>query len=122
MNRDRFRQVVRKVLEEIPEPFGAHLREVEVVIEDEASADMLRSLGMEPDTDQLFGLYEGVPLDERADTESLLLPDRITIFYRPLVREFRTPWAIAREVRRTVIHEVGHFFGLDDEEIEKEGY
>jgi predicted Zn-dependent protease with MMP-like domain len=52
----------------------------------------------------------------------LALPDRITIFYRPLVRAFRTPTAIRREIRKTVVHELAHFFGLEDGDIEAEGY
>lgn len=122
MDRRRFEGLVAEALDEIPEPFRAHLENVQIVIEDEADAETLRDLGLDPRRDEIYGLYEGTPLDERGDTDLPLLPDRITIYYRALVRDFRTAWAIRREVRRTVIHEVGHFFGLDDEEVEAEGY
>jgi predicted Zn-dependent protease with MMP-like domain len=121
MDRERFRDLVAEALDEIPEPFRGRLDNVEVVVEDEPSADMLREMGLQPRRDTLFGLYEGTPLSERTH-DAPALPDRITIFYRPLVRSFRTPGAIRREIRKTVIHELGHFFGLADDDIEAEGY
>jgi predicted Zn-dependent protease with MMP-like domain len=121
MTRERFRALVAEALDEIPEPFQSHVAEVEVVVEDEPSAELLRDMGFDPRRDTLFGLYDGVPLGERG-AENLPLPDRIIIYFRPLVREFRTPAAIRREVKRTVIHEVAHFFGLDDDDIAGEGY
>jgi predicted Zn-dependent protease with MMP-like domain len=122
MDRQRFRALVGEALDDIPEPFRSHLSNVEVVVEDEPSADSLRAMGLQPGHDTLFGLYEGTPLGDRAADGALLLPDRITIFYRPLVRAFRTPAAIRREISKTVIHELGHFFGLEDDDIEAEGY
>jgi predicted Zn-dependent protease with MMP-like domain len=122
MHRQRFRALVSEALDEIPEPFRSRLTNVEVVVDDEPSAEMLRGMGLHPRRDTLFGLYEGTPLDERGLDGPPALPDRITIFYRPLVRTFRTPAAIRREIRKTVIHELGHFFGLEDDDIEAEGY
>jgi predicted Zn-dependent protease with MMP-like domain len=122
MDRARFEELVAGALEEIPEPFRTHLDSVTVVIEDEPSPQTLREMGLHPRRDSLFGLYEGTPLSERAFGDTLALPDRITIFYRPLVRAFRTPAAIRREVRKTVVHELAHVFGLDDDDIEAEGY
>jgi len=122
MNRERFRDLVGEALEEIPEPFRSRLETIEVVIEDEPTAAMLREMGLHPRRDTLFGLYEGTPLTERGYDTPPGLPDRITIFYRPLVRAFRTPGAIRREIRKTVVHELGHFFGLEDDDIEAEGY
>jgi predicted Zn-dependent protease with MMP-like domain len=122
MDRERFRLLVIEAIEEIPEPFRSHLATVEVVIEDEPDEALLRDMGLDPRRDTLFGLYDGVPVGERGLDDAPRLPDRIAIYYRPLVREFRTPGAIRREIRKTVIHEVGHVFGLDDDEIEAEGY
>jgi predicted Zn-dependent protease with MMP-like domain len=122
MDRARFEALVGEALDDIPEPFRTHLGQVAVVIEDEPSAEVLRDLGMDPQRDTLFGLYEGTPLAERAHGESAALPDRITIFYRPLVRTFRTPGAIRREIRTTVVHEIGHSLGLEDDAIAAEGY
>ena len=122
MDRTRFEALVAEALDEIPEPFQIYVARVAVVIEDEPSAALLRELDMDPRRDTLFGLYEGTPVGERFLDETALLPDRITIFYRPLVRAFRTPGAIRREIRKTVIHELGHCFGLEDDAIELEGY
>lgn len=122
MTRARFQELVADAIEEIPEPFRSHLDSVAVVIEDEPSAEMMREMGMHPSRDTLFGLYEGTPLSERTGDDTLALPDRITIFYRPLVRAFRTPAAIRREIRKTMVHELAHFFGLEDDDIEAEGY
>jgi len=122
MDRERFERLVEDALAEIPEPFQSHLGNVEVVIEDEPSAELLREMGMHPRYDTLFGLYQGVPLSERGALYGNALPDRITIFYRPLIRAFGNPVALRREIRRTVIHEIGHYFGLDDDQIEEEGY
>lgn len=121
MNRADFELVVEEVLDDIPEPFARHLANVEILIEDTPDAALLREMGLDPRRDTLFGLYDGVPLDERG-IDHAGLPDRITLFYRPLVRSFRSPRRIRDEIRKTILHEVGHFFGMDDEEIEALGY
>lgn len=122
MDRARFHALVAEAIDEIPEPFRGHLENVAVVIEDEPSDELLREMEMDPRHDTLYGLYEGVPVGERPFDGAPMLPDRIIIYYRPLVRDFRTPTAIRREIRTTIIHEVGHVFGLEDDEIEAEGY
>jgi predicted Zn-dependent protease with MMP-like domain len=122
MDRSRFEALVGEALDEIPEPFQKYLAQIAVVIDDEPSAELLREMGMDPRRDTLFGLYEGTPLGERALGEVAALPDRITIFYRPLVRAFRTPGVIRREIGKTVVHEIAHCFGLEDDAIEAEGY
>ncbi len=122
MERRRFEALVEEAFDEIPEVFRERMENVQVVIEDEPRPEMLREMGLNPSRDTLFGLYEGVPLRERETGLGMVLPDRITIFYGPLVRAFRTPDAIRNEIGKTIIHEVGHFFGLDDREIEREGF
>lgn len=122
MDRARFHSLVAAAIEEIPDPFRRYLENVEVVVEDEPGADVLREMGLDPRRDTIYGLYDGVPVSERGFDDAPLLPDRIVIYYRPLLRDFRTPGAIRREIRTTIIHEVGHVFGLDDDEIEAEGY
>ncbi|MGD9764682.1 MAG: metallopeptidase family protein [Candidatus Binatia bacterium] len=122
MDRERFRALVAEAIDELPEVFRRRLENVEVVVEDEPPAELLREMGLDPRRDTLFGLYQGIPATERGWADALTLPDRIAVYFRPLVREFRTPSAIRREIRKTIIHEVGHFFGLDEDEIEAEGY
>ncbi|MBI4514627.1 MAG: metallopeptidase family protein [Deltaproteobacteria bacterium] len=122
MDRSRFEQLVEEALDELPEEFAARLENVEVVVEDEPAPDLLREMELDPRRDTLFGLYQGVPLSDRGAGYGMVLPDRITIFYRPLVRTYHTPGAIRRQIKKTVVHEVGHFFGLDDDEIRAAGY
>ena len=122
MDRARFHALVAEAIDEIPDPFRAHLANVEVVIEDEPGSEVLREMGLDPRRDTIYGLYEGVPVGERGFDDGPVLPDRIVIYFRPLVRDFRTPGAIRREVQTTIVHEVGHVFGLEDDEIEAEGY
>lgn len=122
MDREKFRTMVAEALDEIPDEFQPYLANLEVVVEDEPSTELLRDLDLDPRHDTLFGLYEGTPVTVRGDNEAGVLPDRIVLFYRPLVHECRTPRALRREILDTVIHEIAHHFGLDDAAIEEEGY
>lgn len=122
MDRTTFEDTVRDALDDLPEEFARYLDNVQVVVEDEPSPALLHSLGMDPRRETLFGLYQGVPLHLRGGTFGGALPDKISIFYRPLVRAFHSPERIRHQVRKTVIHEVAHFFGLDDSAIRKLGY
>ena len=122
MDRVQFEELVRDALDDLPEEFARRLDNVEVVIEDEPTPALLRSLGLDPRRDTLFGLYHGVPLNERGANFGGALPDKISIFYRPLMRAYRSPERMRQQVRTTVIHEIGHFFGLDDATIRKLGY
>jgi predicted Zn-dependent protease with MMP-like domain len=122
VTREEFEDLVREALDELPQEFAERLDNIEVVIEDEPEPELLRSMGMDPRRDTLFGLYQGVPLHRRGDSYGGVLPDKITIFYRPLLSACRTPDRIRRQVRRTVIHEIGHFFGLNDRAIRDLGY
>jgi len=122
MDRSRFEELVVEALDDLPKKFAKRIENVEIVVEDEPSSSQLRQLGLDPRRETLFGLYQGVPLSQRGTSYGMTLPDKITIFYRPLVRTFHSPDAIRREVTRTVVHEVGHYFGLDDDEIRSAGY
>ena len=122
MDRAEFEDAVRDALDDLPDEFARYLDNVQVVIEDEPAPALLRSLGLNPRRDTLFGLYQGVPLHRRGGTFGGALPDKISIFYRPLVRAFTSPECIRHQVRKTVIHEIAHFFGLDDAAIRKLGY
>lgn len=115
-----FERLVAESLEMIPDEFRGHISNVEIMIEDEPSDEMLDELGVPPD-DTLFGLYEGTPLTERS-TEYSGLPDRIIIFRRPLLEEFDDPIDLRREIARTVIHEVAHHFGIHEERLVELGW
>lgn len=118
MDRGRFRRLVLRALASIPAEFAVYLDNIAVVIEREPSAEALREGGV-PETDELFGLYVGVPLIERAGGPPPL-PARIVIYQGPLERHFR-PAQIPRQVRRTVVHEVAHHFGIDDSRLDQLG-
>ena len=101
---------VAAALDSLPPHLAAALDNVAVVVEDEHRDD--------PD---LFGLYEGTPLPERGDMAGAL-PDRITIFRLPLEEEFDDPAELEDEIRITVLHELGHYFGLDEDRLTELGY
>jgi predicted Zn-dependent protease with MMP-like domain len=119
--RKRFEALVLRALDTIPEPIRARMDNVDVVIEDRPTARLLAELEMDPD-DALFGLYEGTPLIERGITANPLMPDKITIFQRPLEEACETEEEITEEVRRTIVHEVAHHFGFDEDRLADLGY
>ncbi len=113
----QFRELVAEALDSLPEEFGELLDNVAVVVEDEPSADDLRELGMDPDERMdLLGLYHGTPLDERG-FEYGGLPDRVVIYRRPILRIARTRREVIQQVRETVLHELGHHFGLEEDDL-----
>lgn len=114
MRRDRFRRLVQRALADVPEPFRVYVRQVAVVVEREPSMEERTQAHLGPDG-ELFGLYVGTPLTERHDYH-MVLPDRIVIYQGPHERHF-APSQLAEEIRRTVIHEVAHHFGIDDERL-----
>jgi predicted Zn-dependent protease with MMP-like domain len=116
---DRFERLVERALAAIPMPFAAALDEVAVVIEDEPSAHQLRENELAPD-DTLYGLYEGVPRTEWG-ADSVPIPNKISLFRLPLEEDFPDPDDLADEVRVTVIHELAHHLGIDDERLEELG-
>lgn len=119
----RFETLVSKALDRLPAEFVEHLENVSVVIEETPDPDLLASMGLDADDpeDALFGLYEGVPLTERQH-DDVLLPDQITIFWRPLLEWAESEDEVVEEVRVTVLHEIGHFFGLDEDRLDELGY
>ena len=122
MNHDQIRKVVAQVLDRLPRQFREQLRNVEFVVERRPSAKLLRSEGLDPRMDTLYGLYQGVPLPDRSSLEPPLLPDKISIFAEPLLRDFTDPEELREEIRLTVLHEIAHYFGMDEEEVEDLGY
>jgi predicted Zn-dependent protease with MMP-like domain len=118
MTRQRFEKLVEEALKEIPRRFRDAMANVAVVVEDEPSAELLEDLEIEP-PDTLFGLYQGTPLTERAWAFGNTLPDRISIYQKPIEEECDTDDDIRDAIIETVIHEFGHYFGLSEEEIEE---
>jgi predicted Zn-dependent protease with MMP-like domain len=117
---ERFEEMVADALDEIPPALGAEMDNVAVVVEDWPSASQLARLG--PGS-TLLGLYEGVPITHRGPLSySGVAPDRITIFRGPLSRLARDEDDLAGRVRVTVLHEVGHYFGMSDARLGELGW
>ncbi|MDQ7844578.1 MAG: metallopeptidase family protein [Armatimonadota bacterium] len=121
LSRRRFEALVARALDAIPEEIAAQMRNVDVVVEDWPSEEHYERLGLAPD-EWLFGLYEGTPLLERGIIADPLLPDKITIFKGPLEAACETEEEIEEEIRRTVVHEVAHHFGIDEDRLRELGY
>ena len=115
----RFEELVAEALDSLPEEFAQAMQNVEVVVQDEPTRSQLASL---PHGHTLFGLYEGHPLTSRGVHYSGVMPDKITIFQGPISRYYRTPEAIREQVRKTVIHEIAHHFGIDDPRLRELGW
>jgi predicted Zn-dependent protease with MMP-like domain len=117
-----FRALVAEAIDDLPPYVQERLENVAVIVEDWPRADRLERLGYDPDRD-LLGLYEGINRLERGSGYHLVTPDRITLFWRPILEEVGSGdrEAIRLEVRKTVIHEVAHHFGIDDAELERLG-
>ena len=115
-----FTALVAEALDELPPYIQERLENVAVLVEAWAEPARLKRLGYDPDRD-LLGLYEGINRLERSGSYHLVTPDRITLFWRPIVAEVGRggPAALRREVRKTVIHEFAHHFGIDDAELER---
>jgi predicted Zn-dependent protease with MMP-like domain len=118
MTKERFTELVEEALREIPRRFRDAMKNVAVVVEDEPSQELLDEMEMEPG-DTLFGLYQGTPLTQREATYGNVLPDRISIYQRPIEDACEDEEDIRECVAETVIHEFGHYFGLSEEEIEE---
>lgn len=119
VSRDQFEQLVVRALDGLPEDFARLLDNIAVVVEDEPSDELLAEMGFDvddPDRDELLGLYQGVPLNDR-DMSYSQLPDRVTIYRGPILRSCSSRREVMREVRDTVVHELGHHFGLEDADM-----
>ncbi len=119
MERQPFESLVREALGTVPERFQPYLENVDVIVEDWPLQDQLAG-HLVDDNDLLLGLYEGVPLTERADYLTVL-PDRITIFQKSIEAICETNDQIVDEVRTTVVHEIAHHVGIDDVRLEELG-
>lgn len=117
MTPERFRALVAEAIDSIPPRFARAMTNIAIVVEDTASPDILEEMEMGPD-DELFGLYQGTPLPERTWGYGNTLPDRITLFQRTIEDACGGDEdCIVMEIGDTLIHEVGHYFGMSEDEI-----
>jgi predicted Zn-dependent protease with MMP-like domain len=122
IGRTRFAALVEDALRAIPEEFTRRLENVTVLVEAEPTATQIRSAGLDPRRDTLFGLYEGVALPERSHDFAGEPPDRIWLFRDPILDECRSEAEVRREIEMTIVHEIAHFFGLDEDRVRELGY
>jgi predicted Zn-dependent protease with MMP-like domain len=114
---DDIEAIARRTLDRLPSPFAESLGEIVLMIQEVADLDTIRGLGLSHPM-QLSGLYEGVSLDRRSIEQSGMLPERVTLYSRPILAEWRsTPFSLDQLVAHIVIHEIGHHFGFSDEDM-----
>lgn len=121
VSRERFSELVTEAVESLPEEFRDFLDEVAIEIQDRATPRQLAEAGVEPGG-ELLGLYVGHPLTERSVEEHGRMPDVIYIFQKPIERICRSEAELVEQVRVTVLHEIGHHFGMDEDDLDDVGY
>jgi predicted Zn-dependent protease with MMP-like domain len=120
MNSEKFESLVARAVESLPDEFRDRLENVDVIVADRPTREQLSSL--EDSRNQtLLGLYEGVPLTRRSHGYGMVMPDKITIFQRPIESICRSDNQIIDEVRRVVLHEIAHHFGINDARLKELG-
>ena len=118
MDRAQFERLVAEALQSIPRRFRQAMENLVVLVEDEPSRELLKQMEIEP-SETLLGLYQGTPLTERGWGHGNALPDRILIFQGPHERSAEDEEDLVVAIGETLIHEIGHYFGLSEEEIEE---
>jgi predicted Zn-dependent protease with MMP-like domain len=113
---DRFYELVAEALDSIPQHFQDRLENVEILVEDFPSFNTMRMAKVRSKW-QLLGFYHGVPLTERTSGYNLITPDKISIYRRPIEAQVSTPEELRELVHRVVLHEVAHYFGIDDNRL-----
>lgn len=116
MTRDEFEELVAAAVEKLPEEFRVKLDNVAIVVEDAPSPLQLFKLRLPPWA-SLFGLYEGVPRTKRGAGYTFVLPDKITIFQKPIELFYRAPARVKQKIKETVRHEIAHHFGMSEDQI-----
>ena len=119
ISREQFEGLVRRALSQLPSDVKNHLENVDIVVDESASAAQLVGTGIENKM-ELLGLYEGIPLTERYGYD-LVLPDKITLFQKPIETICETQEQITEEIRMTIVHEIAHHFGIDDDRLHNLG-
>jgi len=118
MERSEFEDIVVRAVDTVPEWFREKLQNIDIVVEDEPPARLLKDMGIGRGG-TILGLYQGVPLSRRGFWYGNVLPDRIVLYMGPILRDSGSPEDTARKVREVVIHEIGHYFGFSDSELRK---
>jgi predicted Zn-dependent protease with MMP-like domain len=118
MKRDEFEAVIAEALDGLPLEFAELMSNISIQVREEPDSETLESLDLDPRYDTLYGLYTGVPLDERGGWYGNVLPDVIVLYRRPLLDACHTRARLIHQIQLTLLHEIGHHFGLTDEEMD----
>jgi predicted Zn-dependent protease with MMP-like domain len=121
LSRQEFQRLVSQAIASLPPPVLRRMENVEIVVEDRPTIEELALAGVKP-PETLFGLYTGTPLTERGTAYGLVLPDKITLYQRSIEEVCRTKRQVREEIRITLMHEIGHHFGLSEDELGDAGY
>lgn len=121
VSKTRFGELVEEALLELPDSFAAFLEEVPIEVRDRPTPRQLRSLGIEPGG-LLLGLYHGRPRTQRSVEDSATMPDVIYLFQEPIELVSNSDEQLVRQVRITVLHEIGHYFGMSEADLDELGY
>lgn len=113
MNREKFEWLVAKAVDSLPDEFRTRLENIDVVVEDQPTLSQLTDAGLKRG-ETLLGLYQGVPLTKRGRHYGLVVPDKITIFQKPIEAKCKYDAEITTEIQRVVLHEIAHHFGISD--------
>lgn len=124
MQRKEFEKWVRRALDRIPAEFQAAMKNVAIVIKDRPGPEAADPDGDEEDDEEgvLYGLYQGIPLPDRSADDSGIPPDVIFLYQAPLEEDFPDREDLIREIEITIVHEIAHYFGFDEETLEQYGY
>jgi len=118
MTREAFNRLVEEALQDIPRRFREEIKNVAIVVEDEPSPELLAEMEIEP-PDSLYGLYQGTPLPQRSWGHGNALPDRVTLFQGTIEEDAEDHEDMIVSIAETLIHELGHYFGMSEEQIEE---
>jgi len=117
LSTEAFDAIVADAMDRIPLAFAQLLDNIVVQVRDAPAPEMFEAVGLDPRNHTLFGLYTGVALDRRGEAYGNVLPDVVFLFRRPLLRACRTRAELLRQIQLTLLHEIGHHLGFDDEQM-----
>jgi predicted Zn-dependent protease with MMP-like domain len=117
---EQFERLVARAIESLPKEIRERLENIDIIVADEPTREQLQSSGLGRN-ETMLGLYEGVPLTARTHVYSYVMPDKITIFQKPIEASCRNEAQITSRIQRVVRHEIAHHFGIDDDRLEELG-